>query len=149
MSDDDQSTSRGHRRFALVFDVVVFQFKLIADSVRDLLLSPVSIVAAILGLVSGGDEPERYFERLKRFGRRSDVWINLFGTYRRGPTSDAMIEPLKDRVFAEYERGGALAKGAQRINAALDEANRRAAKAQPSGASSGADEGSEGRDGDR
>lgn len=129
-ADDDQPVSLTHRRLTLVFDVVVFQLRLIADGVRDILLSPVSIAAAVIGLVAGGDEPERYFERLKRFGRRSDVWINLFGTYRRGPTSDAMIGPLKDRMLAEYERGGALTKGAERINAALNEANRRANRMQ-------------------
>jgi hypothetical protein len=123
--------SRAERRFGLAFEVLLFQFKLLADGVRDLLLSPLSIGAAILGLMVGGDEPEQYFRRLQRFGRRSDMWINLFGHVRRGPTVDQLATPLKDRVNEEYQRGGWLTKRARAVNAALDQANRRARGATP------------------
>ncbi len=131
MNEDEepsvQSTDgRAQRRFALAYEVLLFQFKLLADGVRDVLLSPLSIGAALLGLIVGGDEPAVYFRKLQRLGRRSDLWINLFGQFRHGPTADRFAEPLKERLSEEYQRGGWLSRGATKLNEALDEANRRA-----------------------
>ncbi len=125
-SNAQDSESRGHRRFALAYEVLLFQFKLLADGLRDVLLSPLSIGAAILGMLAGGDEPDVYFRRLQRLGRRSETWINLFGRHRHGPSADQLAAPLKDKLSNEYRRGGWLASSANRINAALDRANRRA-----------------------
>jgi len=75
LEHDSKKTSRLH----LLWDVVVFQFKLAADGLRDILLSPLSIISAILGLVAGGDNPYRYYRRLLRLGHKSEIWINLFG----------------------------------------------------------------------
>jgi hypothetical protein len=91
-------------RFRLVWQVLLFQFKLAADGLRDLLLVPISLGAGILGLLAGGDEPDQYFRRLQRFGRRTDLWINLFGQYRHGPTSDKLVKPLEDSVYQTYRR---------------------------------------------
>lgn len=91
-------------RFRLVWQVLLFQFKLAADGLRDLLLVPVSLGAGILGLLVGGDEPDQYFRRLQRFGRRTDLWINLFGQYRHGPTSDKLVKPLEESVYQTYRR---------------------------------------------
>ena len=91
-------------RFRLIWQVLLFQFKLAADGLRDLLLVPVSLGAGILGLLAGGDEPDQYFRRLQRFGRRTDLWINLFGQYRHGPTSDKLVKPLEESVYKTYRR---------------------------------------------
>ncbi len=87
-------------RLQLVWDVVMFQIKLLADGIRDLVLSPMIIVAGVLGLLAGGDDPHRYFRRVLRFGRRTELWINLFG-HRRSGTSDALVDPLRERMFSE------------------------------------------------
>ena len=126
MSEDNQPDAAHHSRIRLVRDVVVFQFKLAADGLRDIALSPISIGAAILGLIRGGDNPGRYFRNLQRFGRRTDIWINLFGQYRHGPTADRFLEPLERKVIEEYERGGWLSDGTKRVNKALDNVTRRA-----------------------
>jgi hypothetical protein len=91
-------------RFRLVWQVLLFQFKLAADGLRDLLLVPISLGAGILGLLVGGDEPDQYFRRLLRFGRRTDIWINLFGQHRHGPTSDNLVKPLEESVYQSYRR---------------------------------------------
>lgn len=91
-------------RFRLVWEVLLFQFKLAADGLRDLMLMPVSLGAGILGLLAGGDEPDQYFRRLQRFGRRTDLWINLFGQYRHGSTSDKLMKPLEESVYQTYRR---------------------------------------------
>ncbi len=105
---DTQSPApeRAHHetRFRLVWQVLLFQFKLAADGLRDLLLVPVSLGAGILGLLVGGDEPDQYFRRLQRFGRRTDLWINLFGQYRHGATSDKLVKPLEESVYQTYRR---------------------------------------------
>ena len=95
------SPSRPQGRVRLLIDVVVFQVKLAMDGVRDLVLIPVSMIAALLGLVFGGDEPQRYFEQLLDLGRRSDRFINLFNQHKptEETSSDSMLEPLKQHLI--------------------------------------------------
>jgi hypothetical protein len=116
---------RHRRRLDLIWELALFQAKLLADGLRDLLLFPVSIVAGLMGLIAGGDEPDQYFRRVVRLGRRSEIWINLFGQHRRGPTSDRLAQPLQHTLEAEFERGGWVRRSADRLNAVLDAANAR------------------------
>lgn len=96
-------------------DVVAFQFKLVLDGLRDVLLSPVSLIAAALGILTHRKEPGIYFYRLLSFGHKTDRWINLFDTYRdenvsdeREPSADAFVKHAENIVLKEYEKGGAL-----------------------------------------
>jgi hypothetical protein len=66
-SEADQEPADAHvSRLQLLWDVTLFQFKLLFDGLRDLLLSPLSIISAVIGLVAGGEEPDRYFKQLLR-----------------------------------------------------------------------------------
>lgn len=67
------------QRFGVFRDVVVFQVKLVVDGLRDVLLSPLSIFAALLDLLNPGDDGGKRFYSVVRFGRRTEQWINLFG----------------------------------------------------------------------
>lgn len=58
--------------------LVIFQLKLGADAIRDLIMSPVSIVMFILDLVMAPDEKESHYQQMMQFGRKTDRWINLF-----------------------------------------------------------------------
>lgn len=71
------------RRFPVFRDVIVFQFKLLVDGLRDLLLSPASIFAALIDLLIPGDDGGKRFYGVVRFGRRTEQWINLFGAADR------------------------------------------------------------------
>lgn len=106
MSDppDPAAKTKHESRVTLLWDVLVFQFKLVADGLRDVLLSPVSIVAAILGVVAGGDDPYRYFRSLLRLGHKSEAWLNLFGYRASAGTSDELIEPVRTRVVDKVSR---------------------------------------------
>ncbi len=77
MSNPDYSP-----RMQLARDAAVLQLKLVADGFRDALLIPISIVAALIGLLRGGDDCDAEFRRVIKLGRRSERWINLFGHQR-------------------------------------------------------------------
>lgn len=66
------------RRGRLVRRVILFQVKLMADGMRDVVMSPLSIAAGLFGLISRNGNAEVYLDRLMRFGRETDHWINLF-----------------------------------------------------------------------
>jgi len=98
---------------------------LLADGFRDLVLLPVSLIATLIGLMRGGDEPEREFNQVLQIGRESEKWINLFGTHE--PRQDANAIASIDALFArveetlkqQYQSAGISAKARSEINAAL------------------------------
>lgn len=59
-------------------DVLVFQFKLLVDALRDVVLSPLTLAAAMLDLALVGRQPPRFFRGLLRIGQRSEEWIDLW-----------------------------------------------------------------------
>lgn len=65
-------------RTQLIRAVIIFQIKLGLDAGRDFFLSPLSILAALWGIVRHPDNPARPLNRLMHIGRKSDHWINLF-----------------------------------------------------------------------
>jgi hypothetical protein len=121
-------------------DVTVFQAKLALDGLRDLLLSPISLVAALLDLLRGDDRPNDYFYELMHLGRRSDAWIRLFAAGDRVPPPedstqaredlhvDAVFDRLEGRLVKQYERGGATASAKRVVDRALDSVQRRPGK---------------------
>nr|WP_321525449.1 hypothetical protein [uncultured Cohaesibacter sp.] len=76
-----------------------FQLRLAADNLRDLLLSPIAIVAALLGLLRPND-PSWALDRLMIFGRATDRWINLFEEqpHESEERSNCTIDDLFDHV---------------------------------------------------
>ena len=114
---------RREDRWALVWDVLVFQVKLGLDALRDLVLSPFSFGALLLGLIAGGDRPYRYFEGLLRFGRQTERIINLFGTARvpydpyEGTSDHLAVDKLFSNVEELLRRN---VDGSQKASAAKD-----------------------------
>ncbi|MBO6719257.1 MAG: hypothetical protein JJ913_14970 [Rhizobiaceae bacterium] len=107
-------------RGRLVRRVIVFQFKLLADGIRDLVMSPLSIVAALVGFFADRRDPELYFDRLMYFGRETDRHINLFDQYgeghpRRAESLDAIAEEIEATIRQDFEEGGLSARGAARL----------------------------------
>jgi hypothetical protein len=132
MSDESpsigESESRVHEdahvsRLELLADVVIFQIKLVADGIRDIFLSPLSIIAAAVGLMVGGDRPERYFRKVIRFGRRTEVWIDLFDEHKGRRTAEEFVSPVRSRVIHEAQVNPWLSKVGTRLNRHLDEVN--------------------------
>ena len=93
---EPQTSKRGK----LVRNAIVFQLKLMADGLRDLVLLPVSVIAAIIGFLRGGDDPERELNQVIDLGRETEEWINLFGNHeaREDTHSMASIDALFTKV---------------------------------------------------
>lgn len=98
-------------RSDLVRDAAVLQLKLLVDGLRDALLIPISLVAALLGLLRGGPDCDREFRRVIKLGRRSERWINLFGHHQPlsqshpGGSMDSIIEQVESTVLEQYRHG--------------------------------------------
>jgi len=103
-------------RLRLAMDVFVFQGKLALDALRDLFLSPISIVAALFGVLTRSDNPGAYFYDLMRWGRRSDHFIGLFNAGLRPDerddfaSVDDFVDALEDVIVDEHKRGGVSAE---------------------------------------
>lgn len=118
--DDQREPTDG--RWGLLRDVAKFQLKLLMDGLRDVLMSPVSLVAAAAGLLLEPRHPRRYFERALSFGRRTEEWINLFDHAREPDEAgvDELFRRLEVRLIEQYQRGGMTSGAKQAIDVSLD-----------------------------
>ncbi len=121
-------------RWTLIRDIIVFQFKLFVDGIRDLILVPISLVLGMVSLLKGGERVGSEFYDLLRYGRHTDRAINLFGAAERVhdpegdseiPDLDGLVARVEGFVVDEYRRGGITAQAKDRLDQALDALNRR------------------------
>lgn len=100
--------------------LLVFQVKLAVDALRDILLSPVSIIASLIDLANGRKGENSYFEMLMKFGRNSDSRINLFEQHQgEKQTIDKILNQVEDVLKREYKHGDITAKTKNAIEAKL------------------------------
>jgi hypothetical protein len=119
-------------RWELIRDLIVFQFKLALDGLRDLLLSPISIVTAVFGLFFGGDAPGKYFYSLLHWGHKTDRWISLFSAsddkypQSRDPaeeqdlTTDSIVTHIEQVMKDEFAKGGLVSSTKNGVDGLLD-----------------------------
>jgi hypothetical protein len=115
-------------RWTFVRDVAVFQLKLLLDNVRDLVLMPVSLVAALIDLVFRGEREGALFYKVLRWGEHSETVIDVYSAIehheqgdfkvRPGYTVDGVIARLEGVLKREVEKGGTAAS----VKAAMDKA---------------------------
>ena len=115
-------------RWRFVRDVVVFQLKMFLDNVRDFALMPISLVAALIDLVSKGEREGALFYKVLRWGSHSEQVIDVHsaiehhetGDFKisRGYTVDGVIARLEGVLVRQCEKGGTAAS----IKAAMDRA---------------------------
>jgi len=98
-------------------DAVIFHGKLLLDGLRDFILFPVTLVAALVDLVQRKDPPGRHFYDVVHFGRETEHWINLFEAADRappsehprpnidGPNLDDFVDDIETKVKDRYEKG--------------------------------------------
>ena len=100
--------------------LLIFQVKLAVDALRDILLSPVSIIASLMDLADGRKGKDSYFEMLMKFGRNSERRINLFGQHDgEKQTIDNILNQVEDVLKREYKQGDITAKTKSAIEAKL------------------------------
>lgn len=92
-----------------------------ADGLRDVVMSPLSTAAGVLGVLFHRRDAEVYFDRLMQFGRDTDHWINLFdhrstGAGRGSPSLDSIADEIENAVRRDYDRGGISAKSAEALS---------------------------------
>jgi hypothetical protein len=115
-------------RWKFLRDVLVFQLKLFLDNVRGFALMPVSLVAALIDLVSRGEREGALFYKVLKWGSHSEAVIDVYSAIEHHETSDFRISPdytvdgviarLEGVLVRECEKGGTAAS----IKAAMDRA---------------------------
>jgi len=103
-----------------------------ADGLRDLVLVPMAMVASLVGLLRGGDEPQREFQQVLDLGIRTERWIDLFGQHANveetgiAPSIDAVFTSIEKRLKQKYRVAGTSEHAQAEIDAALKAAQREA-----------------------
>ncbi|MEE9142917.1 MAG: hypothetical protein V3U59_09405 [Gammaproteobacteria bacterium] len=125
-------------RWHFIRDVLVLQGKLVIDGFRDAALIPVSLVAAVADVLSGGPEKRHFFYDVVHMGRRSEQWINLFGAADRVPARrenlavddeiklDHLIDRVERRLVEQQRAGGLSAKTKSAVDHLFNVAGRSA-----------------------
>jgi len=114
-------------RVELIREAAVLQLKLLADGLRDAALIPVSLLAALVGLIRGGEDPGLEYRKVIKLGRRSERWINLFGHQRPlgnehpAGSLDTVLNQVEDVVMEQYRKGRSSAETRTAIREALEE----------------------------
>jgi hypothetical protein len=122
-------------RWDLIRDMFIFQIKLAMDAIRDLFLSPVSIICGLADILIGKSHSKSYFYKLMNFGHQTDSWLNLFGHQSQVTSNvdDVSSEKPKtemnvDQLFSQVEsllkeqhgKGGLTASARSKIDRYLN-----------------------------
>ena len=104
---DDQIPLPERSRLQVLRDLLVFQMKLFVDGIKDLMLSPVALVAGVIGILLSRHPGEPLYRTL-RFGKRLERWIDLFGAGYSGRSTaesdgaqdfDAMVDRFQNSLL--------------------------------------------------
>lgn len=101
---DDELPDRPSRR-VIFRDLLIFQVKLWLDGLKDIVLSPLSIIGFGIDVVFGRAMKGSVFYKVLKLGERYDLWLNLFGAAEK----------------AAERRGGFLDPRAEDDRASLDD----------------------------
>jgi hypothetical protein len=102
-------------RFTLIRETATLQLKLIADGFRDAVLIPISLLAALIGLLRGGEDCDREFRRVIKLGRRSERWIRpVWAPATTGRLSSGRLNG-QDPQPGGIRRDGSVQERSQRV----------------------------------
>jgi len=101
--------------------LIIFQLKLALDAMRDILLSPISIVCTLLDLSQKNNKNQPgYFDKLMMLGRNTEKKINLFEQHRPGDsTVDSVLSQVESVVMNEYKNKNLSSKALSTIQEIL------------------------------
>lgn len=111
----EQSKSDRTTTVAQLKRLGVFQIKLGLDALRDILLSPLSILFTLMDLAEKNKPEDSHFNKLLAFGRRTERRINLFNQHdddieqveakQKVQTVDTLVTQIEDIIKKEYKQG--------------------------------------------
>jgi hypothetical protein len=118
-------------RWKFMRDVVVFQLKMLLDNIRDLVLMPVALVAALIDLILKGEREGTLFYKVLRWGWHSEKVIDVYSAIEhhapddfeigKAYTVDGVIAQLESVVTREVEKGGTAASIKSAMDRAIDQ----------------------------
>lgn len=135
MTNDEQMLtsprSKSDARWTFFRDVAVFQLKMLLDNLRDLVLMPVALGAAIIDLFVRGEREGALFYKVLRWGAHSEAVIDVYsaiedhypGQFKisKDYTVDGVIARLESVVVREIEKGGTAASIKTAMDRAIDQ----------------------------
>jgi len=116
---------------AFLRDAIVFHGKLLLDGVRDFVLFPVSVVAALVDLVKRDEPVGARFYGVIHFARETEQWIDLFEAADRtpatdrprpnisGPSLDEFVDEFETKLRDQYESGELSESARQKVEQLL------------------------------
>lgn len=91
-------TTKARTRWVILRDLLIFQVKLVLDGAKDLVLAPLSLLAAALDMVLDDGQPGYRFYAVMRLGERYDRWLSLFAATDKA-------NALEDGLFGASRAG--------------------------------------------
>ncbi len=76
-------STKGRIRWVILRDLIIFHVKLTIDGTKDIVLAPVSMLAALLDLAFPGRAPGHRFYSVMSVGERFDRWLSLFSAAQK------------------------------------------------------------------
>src|SRR5262245_2973301 len=104
-----------------------FVLKLSLETIRDLVLIPLALLAGLAGLVLSPAAPDRFFREVLRLGARFDDFLDLFGAAARteppalrAARVDDWVDGIEAVLREQHQKGGVTAAAKTAIDRALD-----------------------------
>lgn len=121
------SEQEPHPRTELLRKSLILQFKLVLDGIRDAALIPIALVATVIGLLRGGPDVDREFQKVVKLGRRTERWINVFGHQpplrsNQAGSLDGLLDRVEEVVMDQYRKGRSEEEARAAIKEVLNEA---------------------------
>lgn len=89
--------------------MLIFQVKLAVDALRDIILSPISLICTLLDYFQKKSGKNSYFEKLMVFGRQTEKRINLFEqhqietSFNKDASIDTVLNRVESVILREYK----------------------------------------------
>jgi hypothetical protein len=127
-------------RWGMFKKLIIFQVKLALDAVRDLFLSPISFIFALIDIINNKTDEHSYFHKLMFLGGKTDVWLNLFSQHDSETKTDSnkvsksevstennftennadhLFNKIEDLLREQHAKGGLTASAKNKIDTVL------------------------------
>lgn len=131
-NESPETTQESEGIWPQLRQLLIFQVKLYVDALRDILMSPLSVVVFIIDVVQGNKGENSLFESLLRFGRKTEHAINLFNQHDATDEGfkgiDTVIAQVEESVRKEYKDGSVSSNAKEKLDESLDKLRKKVNK---------------------